>query len=238
MSDVPTSTKPVTETMAFHIEEVAGRTLMMLWFIFASWGQVNNILAILTSSAAGYMVVLEFTKALLMVIFGGLAVVLTILRRPAQGVARGIEPRVSAFLGSFLVIGIPLLPTHDVGPFWSAVAMVIMVAGTLLSLWCLAWLGRSYSIMATARKLVVLGPYSVVRHPLYACEMLAVVGIIIATFSVWSVLIGLLTCFFLYRRMLHEERVLAEAFPEYKEYARVVPRIVPNFKHVTLTAAT
>ena len=72
MSDVPTSTKPVTETMAFHIEEVAGRTLMMLWFIFASWGQVNNILAILTSSAAGYMVVLEFTKALLMVIFGGL----------------------------------------------------------------------------------------------------------------------------------------------------------------------
>jgi len=234
MSDMPIPTKPVTETMAFHVEEVAGRTLMMLWFIFASWGQVNNILSILASGAAGYMVVLELSKALLMVIFGGLAVVLTILRRPAYGVARGIEPRVSAFLGSFLVIGIPLLPAHDVGPFWSAVAMVVMVAGTLLSLWCLAWLGRSYSIMATARKLVVAGPYAVVRHPLYACEMLAVLGIIIATFSVWSVLIGLVTCFFLYRRMLHEERVLTDAFPEYADYARLVPRIVPNFGRLTL----
>ena len=30
MSDTPVSTKHVTETMAFHIEEVAGRTLMKL----------------------------------------------------------------------------------------------------------------------------------------------------------------------------------------------------------------
>jgi hypothetical protein len=29
------------------------------------------------------------------------------------------------------------------------------------------------------------------------------------------------------RRMLHEERVLQEAFPEYESYARRTPRLIP-----------
>lgn len=225
----PTSLRPATETLAFHIEEVVGRTLMLLWFLFILQVQFGKLVGILAAHSEGHVVALEFTKTVLMLLFSGLAVALTVARRPARGVAQGLEPRISALLGSFLVVSIPLLPSADVGPIWSVVAIVLMIAGLLSSLWCLAWLGRSYSVMATARKLVVEGPYTIVRHPLYACEMLTIIGVIVAALSVWSVLIGLVTCFFLYRRILNEEKILAAAFPEYENYARQVPRIVPKF---------
>lgn len=51
---------------------------------------------------------------------------------------------------------------------------------------------------------------------------------VIANFSIWSVLVGVATVALLYRRMINEERVLSAAFPEYADYARRVPRIVPR----------
>ena len=51
---------------------------------------------------------------------------------------------------------------------------------------------------------------------------------VIANFSIWSVLVGVATVALLYRRMINEERVLSAAFPEYADYARQVPRIVPR----------
>ena len=48
---------------------------------------------------------------------------------------------------------------------------------------CLSWLGRSYSITASARKLVTSGPDSILRHPLYACEILLMTGLMIVNLS-------------------------------------------------------
>lgn len=103
-----------------------------------------------------------------------------------------------------------------------------MIVGLLTSVYCLAWLGRSFAIMATARKLVTGGPYSIVRNPLYACEMLTISGIVIANFSLLAVLFGLATLLLLCVRAIYEERILAATFPEYAEYAKHVPRIFPR----------
>lgn len=222
-----------TQTRAFLIEEILGRVLMLLWLYWVIRGQTLRLLATLGTDTSQFTVALQITTTVLLIVFSVLAVGLTLFRRPAKAVAQGWEPRVSALLGTYLMVSIPLLDGIDIGPFWSVVAIVVMIAGLAASAYCLAWLGRSYSIMATARKLVTAGPYRVVRHPLYAAEILTLVGVVIANFSIWSVLIGLATIAFLYRRMMNEEKVLTSVFPEYADYAQRVPRIIPSFSRPT-----
>ena len=105
---------------------------------------------------------------------------------------------------------------------------LFLIVGTILSIWCAIYLGRSFSVMAAARKLVVHGPYAHVRHPLYAAESLAMLGSVLSGWSIWSALLGVAWCALQFRRMQHEERILRATFPEYEEYGRNVPMIVPS----------
>jgi protein-S-isoprenylcysteine O-methyltransferase Ste14 len=120
-----------------------------------------------------------------------------------------------------------MLPLSDVPDAVKIAALVLGFVGAALSTYVLLYLGRSFSIMAQARKLVTSGPYSVVRHPLYIVEEIAIIGIILAHFSIWAVAIGTVHWLFQMRRMLNEERVLRAAFPEYDLYAISVPMLVP-----------
>jgi protein-S-isoprenylcysteine O-methyltransferase Ste14 len=81
--------------------------------------------------------------------------------------------------------------------------------------------------MAEARRLIVHGPYALVRHPLYVCEEIAVIGIFIQVISPVALIVLIAHGVFQIRRMLHEERVLNDAFPEYENYAQRTPRLIP-----------
>ncbi len=74
------------------------------------------------------------------------------------------------------------------------------------------------------------GPYRFVRHPGYAGNLLAVVGIPLALDSLWaSVAAGVALVISLVRTTL-EDRTLLEKLPGYREYARRVPyRLFPGF---------
>jgi len=95
-------------------------------------------------------------------------------------------------------------------------------------------LGKQWSITARvleAHKLITLGPYNVVRNPVYTgmFGMLLVTGLAI---SHW---IGLLTAVVVFAvgtaiRVRSEERLSREAFgDEFEAYARKVPAVVPFF---------
>ena len=99
------------------------------------------------------------------------------------------------------------------------IATAMVLIGTGLSAYCLTWLGRSFSIDAQARRLVTGGPYAIVRHPLYLCEALALVGVAISNLSVWSVAIVSVNLALQYWRIVNEERVLGDAFEEYAAYS-------------------
>jgi protein-S-isoprenylcysteine O-methyltransferase Ste14 len=89
-------------------------------------------------------------------------------------------------------------------------------------------LGRSFSMLAEARRPVVSGPYRFVRHPLYLAEELAIISIFMQFASLWSALVLAVHLAFQLRRMHNEETVLAEIFPEYATYqntARLLPGI-------------
>src|SRR6266699_1596570 len=130
--------------------------------------------------------------------------------------ARGIEPRISALLGSFLCIALVFLPKTDLGPILSVTSTVLIITGASLSFAVLRWLGKSFSILGEARRLVTEGPYRVVRHPLYVCEGIATVGVMLQVISPLAVLIVIGAWMIQYRRMINEEKILSAAFPEYR----------------------
>jgi protein-S-isoprenylcysteine O-methyltransferase Ste14 len=141
--------------------------------------------------------------------------------------AKGIEPRISALLGSFLCVALAFLPKADLGSALSALSTALILIGASLSFVVLRWLGKSFSILAEARQLVTEGPYRIVRHPLYICEGITVVGVMLQVISPWAILIAIVHAMVQYRRMINEEAILNSAFPEYRAYAARTPLLIP-----------
>jgi protein-S-isoprenylcysteine O-methyltransferase Ste14 len=159
--------------------------------------------------------------------FLALVAATTVTRLRPLRKAAGIQPRVSALLGTFLATSLALLPRAEVAPIWLALSSALVVVGALLSFVVLRWLGRSFSIMAEARRLVTSGPYAIVRHPLYICEEIALLGILIQVISPLAIIIAAIHGLLQFRRMLNEEKVLRATFPEYEAYAARTPRLIP-----------
>lgn len=92
-----------------------------------------------------------------------------------------------------------------------------MAIGEAFAIYSMLYLGRSFSIFAEARKLVTGGPYRVVRHPLYAGEMVAIWSYTLSYPSRWSLgVISLFTVLQCWRAKV-EERKLEDSFPEYAD---------------------
>jgi protein-S-isoprenylcysteine O-methyltransferase Ste14 len=151
-----------------------------------------------------------------------------ILRARPSRKARGLEPRISAFIGAFLVCAIPLFPRLELSLAAELVSTLLVLAGSAAAVFTLLRLRRSFSMMAEARRLVTSGPYRWVRHPLYLAEELAVVGIFMQFLSLWTVLLLALQIAFQLRRMHNEEVVLTQTFPEYAAYRQQTARLIPG----------
>lgn len=160
-------------------------------------------------------------------LFVALAAATTLTRLPPLRKAAGWEPRVSAVLGTFLLTALAMLPRQDLPPIALGISSLLIITGMLTSFVVLRWLGRAFSIMAEARRLVTHGPYRYVRHPLYVCEELAVIGTFIQVVSPLAVVIFIMHAMFQIRRMVNEEGVLKATFPDYADYARQTPRLIP-----------
>jgi protein-S-isoprenylcysteine O-methyltransferase Ste14 len=81
--------------------------------------------------------------------------------------------------------------------------------------------------------LVIRGPYRLVRHPVYLGELISILGMVVATLSPALFGLFLATIALQYWRTINEERALAEVFPEYGEYRRETPRLVPFLRRMS-----
>jgi protein-S-isoprenylcysteine O-methyltransferase Ste14 len=212
-----------------EIYELCGRAMLMAFFATLSIYKLTALRHLIARwdelDTAKY---LDLAANLAGLAFLVLTIGTTIFRFKSIQSADGWEPRASAFMGSFLTLSLIALPPIEAGSAWRATAILIIVVGAVLSAWVLAWLGRSFSVTPQARHLVTAGPYSIVRHPLYVCEEVTVIGVMMLYFSPMAVVIVLTQWMFQLRRMHNEERVLGAAFPEYDAYAARTPKIIPQ----------
>ena len=157
-----------------------------------------------------------------------LLAVAVILRTRPSGKATGLEPRISALIGSFVMYVIVLFPRHELSLSLEVVSTALILIGTVGAVIALAQLGRSFSVMAETRQLVTSGPYSFVRHPLYLTEEIAIIGLFMQFVSPWTALLLAMQIGFQLRRMQNEEAVLTASFPEYAAYSQNTARLIPG----------
>ncbi len=196
--------------------------------IFAALATNRTLAVIALFGGSGEPRFLDLAIRLASIAYVVLVVGLTIARLKPIQQAEGFEPRLSALAGTFLSIALVALPLADIGTGLRVTALIMIAAGWILSACVLLWLGRAFSIMAQARRLVTTGPYAIVRHPLYLCEEITVLGAALMHLSIAAVLIVATQWMFQLRRMTNEEKVLGAAFPECAAYTARTPKIIPR----------
>ncbi|AXC15344.1 putative protein-S-isoprenylcysteine methyltransferase-like protein [Acidisarcina polymorpha] len=101
------------------------------------------------------------------------------------------------------------------------------------SLWVVVpgvWLrGYASGYVKKNAELAVSGPYAYTRNPLYLGSMLIAFGFAGASRSVWIFLALAILFAVIYAPTIRsEEEFLSSHFPEFREYARRVPRLLPR----------
>ena len=150
------------------------------------------------------------------------------IRHVPKYTAPGFYPRCAAVVGTFLGVGVTLLPLQELSAWLYLGSLLLIIGGTVLAVCAALALGRSISILPQARGLVTRGPYFLVRHPLYLGEMVAAIGIALLHVSSWALLLVGLQFIFQFQRMKIEERMLVQVFPEYGDYMTRTARLVPG----------
>lgn len=171
---------------------------------------------------------LSLISKLTTLVFITTLIALLIFRDKPRAKAGGLMPRAAAIAGTYLSVAIILLPPVELPNTLYLASTLLAVAGTMFAVYSALNLGQSISMMSEARRLVVRGPYAVVRHPLYLGEGVMLIGLTLQFFSISAVLILMLQCACQVIRMNNEERVLLRTFPQYKSYMAQTARLIPH----------
>lgn len=140
----------------------------------------------------------------------------------------GIVPFVFAYL----------LPGLDRRLGWSDVSVPVTLAGLAIVL--LGYLLTLHVFMTNAfasrvvevedeQKVITIGPYALVRHPMYSSVIIFYFFTPIALGSYWAVIPALLIIPFLIARIIDEEKELGNNLDGYREYMEEVKfRLIPG----------
>ncbi|HXD16389.1 MAG TPA: isoprenylcysteine carboxylmethyltransferase family protein [Vicinamibacterales bacterium] len=197
----------------------------------ADW--VARIIVCLMFGALCVNILQEFLRTghitgLMLLASESLVIVLTLARRRATIVDRSVPAGIVTLVS---VAGPPLMRAdHDIVALAapdmltgiiSLLALMLIVSGKLT-------LGRSFGLVPANRGVVVQGPYSAVRHPIYSGYLVAHVAFLAAHPSTWNVVVFAIADGALIVRALMEERVLTND-EGYRDYcARVSWHLIPG----------
>lgn len=159
------------------------------------------------------------------VIYYGLVTALFLLRRPSQAFStRGIHWWI-ALGGSWLPFLIEPVQYPSVLLLWLSVP--IQVAGFVFVVIALCYLGNGFGVIAARREIKTRGVYRMIRHPLYAAELLVGLAIVIQSLSGYNVCLFVVLVGCQVMRIFEEEAILSQD-ERYRTYIRQVPfRLLP-----------
>ena len=204
------------------------RLPLLFWASFCALRQLAGLLQHSNIGTIDFVSAVHVTMRLSMITFMLLVVAVIGLRSRPSGKASGLEPRISAMAGSFIMYGVVFFPRPDLSLSLEMVSTILILVGTAGAVVTLYQLGRSFSVMAESRHLAMSGPYRFVRHPLYLTEGIAIIGMFMQFASGWTALMLAVQIAFQFRRIHNEESVLSAKFPEYAVYQRTTARLVPG----------
>ena len=106
---------------------------------------------------------------------------------------------------------------------WSlAVGLPVCLVGILLRAWAAGHLAKN-------ERLATSGPFAWTRNPLYLGTLIVALGLVIAAKQVVLALLFAAAFLLVYLPAIElEEQHLRQLFPDYDEYARQVPLLVPR----------
>ncbi len=199
--------------------------------VVADW--VARLIVCIMFSALCVNILQEFIRTghitgLMLLASEFLVIVLTLARRRAKLIDRSVPAAIVTLVSA---AGPPLLRAdHDIVAMAapdvltgiiSGLALVLILSGKLT-------LGRSFGLVPANRGVVVQGPYSAVRHPIYSGYLVAHVAFLAAHPSTWNIVVFAIADGALIVRALMEERVL-EHDASYRAYcSRVSWHLIPG----------
>ena len=164
-----------------------------------------------------------------------------LLKRRMRGgptAEKRVSQRVIMIFTSLGFIGLLVVPGLDRRFGWTTVPLFVVIAGDALVLLgyyfiFLVFRQNTYSSatieLAANQKVIDSGPYSLLRHPMYAGALLYLLGTPLALGAYWGLVPFVAVIPFLIWRIFDEEMMLTRELEGYGEYKqRVRYRLVPG----------
>ena len=125
-------------------------------------------------------------------------------------------------------LSLPFVPQSDVV---GMLGLVMVMAGICFSIWARLQLGGNWSAAVTVKQghtLICLGPYTVVRHPIYSGLLLALLGTALIVREMRGLLgVGVLFLSLWVKSGVEERFMLEEFGAEYRRYQQQVKALIP-----------
>lgn len=161
----------------------------------------------------------------------GVLVFSYVTRLPAISPARGWRELVAPYLIAALPFAVFVLPVNrEALPRTFIAGQLLLLVGTVITVVGMATLGRSFSISVEARAPVTSGLYRYIRHPVYAGEMISVVGVALIRLSWISVALTAAFWALQARRAGWEEQKLVRTFASYAAYQARTGAFFPRLR--------
>jgi protein-S-isoprenylcysteine O-methyltransferase Ste14 len=159
--------------------------------------------------------------------------VILAVRPPAGLVKRMIKAGKVVVLLFFLVqtLFLDVLPMQNPNPAIRMIGIVFFILGLAMAVAGRIALGSNWRDLEDRQVLpdqllVTNGLYRYVRHPIYAGDMLLIVGLELALQS-WIVIFSLMIVAIVVRQTFVEEKLLEISFPAYRQYCNQTKRFLP-----------
>lgn len=131
----------------------------------------------------------------------------------------------------FQTLFLDLLPISDYSIFLRNIGITIFFLGLGVSIFGRLQLGKNWSVLEDYQILpeqihVKTGIYRYIRHPIYAGDILLLLGLEIALNS-WLVLGVFIIVLFVVRQVIKEEALLLRTFEGYDTYCTETKKFIP-----------